>query len=190
MIQLEVSVSSWQHPSQPLIPIFNWTYVLIIMKGYLMTGELILIFKLRESSQWKLWWKFTRATDSGIIRNCFGNHNHPLRVANRKLIYKFIGSSWWSRLIIMIMALIWPPVSWDLTLVNDFHIKQMVYANKHNTISELKDEIHEVTHDLPLVQGRNGKWRMSVVPQGVVIWSMPLFVMFNKCQPLINLCSV
>lgn len=48
----------------------------------------------------------------------------------------------------------------------------MVYANKYKTISELKDEIHQVFHDLPLVQGRNGhgKWRMSVgMSQGVVI---------------------
>lgn len=66
----------------------------------------------------------------------------------------------------------------------------MVYANKHNTISELKDEIHQVIHDLPLVQGRNGKWRMSVGLQGVVILLMPLFVMFNKCQPLINLLCI
>lgn len=165
------------------------------MENYLMTRELILIFKLRANSQWKLRWKFTSAMDSGIIRNCFVNHNHPLRVANRKLIYKFIGSSWWSWLIIIIMALIWPPVFWNLTLLNDFHLKQMVYANKHNTISELKDEIHQVVHDLPLVQGRNGKlrhgkWRMSVEPQGVVIWLMPLFVMFNKCQPLINLFCI
>lgn len=160
------------------------------MENYLMTRELILIFKLRANSQWKLWWKFTSTMDSGIIRNCFGNHNHPLRVTNRKLIYKFIGSSWWSWLIIIITALIWPAVSWNLTLFNDFHLKQMVYAKKHNTISELKDEIHEVIHDLPLVQGRNGKLWMSVGPQGVVIWLMPLFVMFNKCQPLINLFCI
>lgn len=72
-----------------------------------MTRELILIFKLRENYGENLLMRRIQA----LYGIALVTHNHPLRVANRKLIYKFIGSSWWSWLIIIIMALIWPPVS-------------------------------------------------------------------------------
>lgn len=136
--------------------------------------------------------KCTNAMDSGTIRNGFGNHKHPLRMANRKLINKFIGTSWRSWLLIVIMALIWPSISWNFALLNYFHLKQMVYdANKPNTISELKDEILRTIHDLRLELYRKGMRNfVKMADVGRAVRSghlIDITICLVQCQPLINM---
>lgn len=136
--------------------------------------------------------KCTNAMDSGTIRNGFGNHKHPLSMANRKLINKFIGASWRSWLLIVIMALIWPSISWNFALLNYFHLKRMVYdANKPNTISELKDEILRVIHDLRLELYRKGMRNfVKMADVGRAVRSghlIDIIICHVQCQPLINM---